>query len=83
MYFSDVLSAYYAFAEYFWWRGALTCNVEGFVDSYVRCFSFIGIFALVSIGVHYNYYDFIVCFFRVYCMSSSGELNGEISRLTY
>ena len=30
-----MLSAYYAFAEYFWWWGALTCNVEGFMDSYV------------------------------------------------
>ena len=23
-----ILSAYYAFAEYFWWWGALICNVE-------------------------------------------------------
>ena len=30
-----MLSAYYAFAEYFWWWGALTCNVEGFIDSFV------------------------------------------------
>ena len=30
-----ILSAYYAFAEYYWWWGALICNVEGFMDSYV------------------------------------------------